>query len=185
MAKEKKVEINTGTKVEPTPEKIVDQTVIIPNPPAETINVSKSEWDSMQEQIKTLMAVADKGRLFNYEAGKTQKKPLKVKLSLFNDQIITGWRTLKDDLIKHPTTGKTVGEVQEYEITLLGKNAAGQYAVENKAVLNSFQAFSDARYTERIEVEVVGKKEDMNGKFTYDIQLPEGSLIQLEERFLN
>lgn len=133
-----------------------------------------------QKQLKMLYSVADKGRLFNYENASATKKPQKIKLSVFDDKIITGWRTVKDRLIKNPTTGLTVGEEQEYEILLLGKDD-----VTTKATISSYQRFSDVRYAERIECDVLGKKEDFNGNTTFDIQLNDGRTIQLDGRFIN
>ena len=69
-----------------------------------------------QAKLKMLTEVADKGRVFSYESNiKADKKPFKIKLSVFQNGIIVGWRTVKDELVKHPTTGLTVGEHQEYE----------------------------------------------------------------------
>jgi len=146
----------------------------------DTIQIDRKQWDDVQAKLKMLYEVADKGRVYNYESARTDKKPLKVKLSVYNGSIITGWRTIKDELIKHSTTGKTVGEVQEYEVLLLDKNDK-----VTKAILNGYSAFTDARYTERIDTEVVGKKEDYEGRITFDILLPDGRTIQLGSQFVN
>jgi hypothetical protein len=145
------------------------------------IEISKEEWDKVQEQLKMLTAVADKGRMFNYESQQAQqKKPIKVKLSVYNDQYIVGWKTIKDELIKHPTTGLTVGEVQEYEVSLLSKTG-----ISTTAKIIGYPAFSDARYTQRVECEVIGKSEDYNGNLEFDLVLPEGQKIKLPSQFIN
>lgn len=154
-------------------------------PEAETIQVNKQQWEDVQKQLKMLVAVADKGRVFNYESANTEKKPLRVKLSLYQEKVIVGWKTLKDELIKHPTTGKTVGEQQEYELMLLGKDENGEYNVDSKVTVNGYPSFSEARYTERIEVEVVGKKEDYKGEIEFDVVLPDGKKLALNSRFVN
>lgn len=133
-----------------------------------------------QEKLKLLYEVADKGRLMNYEAGKANKKPLFVKLSRYQGKIIVGWRTVKDMLVKHPTTGAVVGEEQEYEVLLLDEEGK-----IGKAKISGYPAFSDARYSDRIEVEVVGKKEDFDGKVEYDVRLPDGRITTLDVRFVN
>lgn len=133
-----------------------------------------------QKELEMLKAVADKGRVFNYESNKTEKKPIKVKLSVFNGGIIIGWQTLKDRLIKNPTTGMTVGEEQSYEVLVLdAKNETKTIQIEG------YPAFSNARYDERIEAEVIGKKEDWNGEVTYTIRLNDGREIELNGRFVN
>ena|SRR3990167_1355753 len=133
-----------------------------------------------QEKLKMLESVADKGRVFNYESKKSAKKPMKVKLAVHNGNILIGWRTIKDQLIKHPTTGLTVGEEQQYEILMLNKE--GQIV---KEMVNSYSAFSDIRYTERAECEVMGKTEDWEGKMTFSVMLPDGRKIDLAQQFVN
>jgi hypothetical protein len=133
-----------------------------------------------QKQLKMLYDVADKGRIFNYENQKKDKQAIKVKLSVFRGGLIVGWRTMKDELIKHPTTGLVVGENQEYELLILGKD--GQ---TTKVIVNSYPAFSEARYVERVECEVVSRKEDYNGNISYDLLLPDGRQITLASQFIN
>lgn len=159
-----------------------DSTSAQPVKIVETINISKADWDKMQEQIKMLTAVADKGRMFNYENQQqgAQKKPMKVKLSIYNNCYIIGWKTNKDELVKHPTTGLTVGEIQEYEVSLLSKD--GQLST---ALINGYPAFSNARYGERCECEVVGKSEDFAGNLEFDLLLPDGQKLKLSSRFIN
>ena len=130
--------------------------------------------------IKMLEEVADKGRVFNYQSQRAEKKPIKVKLSVYDEKIITGWRTIKDTLIKHPQTGRTTGEEQQYEILLLDKKGE-----TSKKVIDGYLAFSDARYTERIEAEVVSKKEDYSGNLSYELKLPDGRNLSLDARFIN
>lgn len=135
-----------------------------------------------QKQLKMLYEVADKGRVYNYEATKSkgEKKPFKVKLSVFGGGLIVGWRTSKDELIRHPTTGLTVGESQEYELLILDHESKIQ-----KVLVNGYPAFSNARYNERIEVSVESKSEDFNGNTSFSVMLPDGRLYSLDARFVN
>lgn len=133
-----------------------------------------------QEKLKMLYDVADKGRVLNYEGQRVGKKPMRVKLSVFQEGIITGWRTVKDILIKHPTTGLTVGEEQQFEVILLKQDGSTE-----KVEINGYPAFSDARYTERIEVAVVGKKEDYSGNIEFEVELPDGRKVLMNSRFVN
>ena len=80
----------------------------------------------------------------------------------------------------HPTTGRTVGENQEYEVLVLDKEGK-----TNKYTVNGYPQFSEARYAERIEAEVSGKKEDFDGKMTFTLSLPDGRTIDLDSRFVN
>lgn len=147
-----------------------------------TVNVSKKAWDDVQEQLKMLKTVADKGRVFKYESQKAAvgKKEKKINLSMHGDKVIVGWATLKDILVKHPTTGMTVGEEQEYEVVLLGKDDS-----ISKLKVNGYVRFSDIRYTERVEAEVVGQTEDLDGNITFDVQLLDGRTIKLDQKFIN
>src|SRR3990167_6861838 len=134
-----------------------------------------------QAKLKMLTEVADKGRVFSYESNiKADKKPFKIKLSVFQNGIIVGWRTVKDELVKHPTTGLTVGEHQEYELLILDHEGKTQ-----KTSVSSYPAFSNARYTQRIEADVISKKEDYSGNVSYDVQLPDGRQISIDARFIN
>jgi hypothetical protein len=149
-------------------------------PEEETVTISKTKMDEIEAKLKMLYDVADKGRVYNYENQRAEKKPFKVKLSKFADGIIVGWRTIKDELVKHPTTGLTVGENQEYELKVL--DSEGNTKLVN---VPSYPAFSNARYNERIEVEVLGKKEDYEGKITFDVSLPDNKIVSIDARFIN
>lgn len=147
----------------------------------EMVQISKETLDDIMGKLKMLEHVADKGRLMNYENNQgPKKKPMKAHLSLYGEGIITGWRTVKDELIKHPSTGAVIGETQEYELLILGKDDS-----ITKTSVVGYPAFSNSRYNERIEVEIIGKKEDFDGKITFDVKLPDGRVIKLDPRFIN
>ena len=152
---------------------------IEPNPHPSVAELFK-KVEQLEKDNAMLKAVADKGRVFNYENKTTGKKAMLVSLSVYDGKIIVGWRTLKDTLVKNPTTGLTVGEEQEYELLLMD----GEGEIK-KMTVNGYPRFSEVRYAERIQVKVVGRKEDENGNFTYTLQLPDGREIELESRFLN
>lgn len=146
-----------------------------------TVQELKDKDVENQEKLELLYGVADKGRLMNAESQRAGgQKSMKVKLSVFADGIITGWRTVKDELVKHPTTGLLVGEVQEYELVVLGNDGDIK-----KITVNGYPQFSDARYNERVEAEVVSKKEDFKGNMTFDVKLSNGKVIELDSRFVN
>jgi len=146
----------------------------------EMVQISKEQWDNVQKQLAMLTQVADKGRIANYESQQgIAKKPFTVQLSEYQGGIIVGWRVIKDQPVFHPTTGKQVGEEQQIEV-LVDK----QGTVE-KVLLNSYPAFTEARYAKRIVCNVVAKKEDTNGNWTYDVQLPDGRVLPLDVRFVN
>lgn len=153
---------------------------IVPEPAPDVVTIDKAQWEQVQNQLKMLTAVADKGRVFNYESQKTEKKPMRIKMSVYQNKIIVGWKTIKDRSIFHPTTGKQVGEEQEYEVELLGQDN-----VREKIVINGYSTFGNARYDNRIECEVVGKREDYNGKIDYDVVLPDGREISINSSFIN
>src|SRR3990167_8275485 len=147
----------------------------------EKLEVLEKKDIENQAKLKMLTEVADKGRVFSYESNiKADKKPFKIKLSVFQNGIIVGWRKVKDELVKHPTTGLTVGEHQEYELLILDHEGKTQ-----KTSVSSYPAFSNARYTQRIEADVISKKEDYSGNVSYDVQLPDGRQISIDARFIN
>ena len=149
-------------------------------PVEETVTITKAKMDEIEVKLKMLYDVADKGRVFNYENSKSEKKPLKIRLSVFAGGIIVGWRTLKDELVKHPTTGMTVGENQEYELLVLDLEGNHQ-----KITVSSYPAFSNARYNERVEAEIISKSEGYDGNITYDVVLADGRIIKIDSRFVN
>ena len=136
--------------------------------------------EEQQKRLKMLYAVADKGRVFNYENSQATKKPVKVKLSVIDGKYIVGWRTVRDELILDPRTGRTVGESQEYEILLYDSEGN----VSKKSV-SGYLNFSNIRYNERVECEVVGKKENYDGKLEFDLLLPDNRKLTLDSRFVN
>ena len=155
-----------------------------PNAELETLKAQiealTKQNEENQKTMKMLYEVADRGRVMNYESNQAVKKPFRVKLAKYNGGIIVGWRTIRDTLVKNPTTGRTVGEEQEYE--LLISMPDGSIA---KQGIIGYPAFSDARYTERVECEVRGKREDFDGKITFDVSLPDGREVSLDSRFVN
>ena len=148
----------------------------------DTIKISKDEWNKVQEQLAMLQDVADKGRVFNYESRKAAlgKKSKRIKLSVFDGKFVIGWATLKDNLIKSPSTGLVVSEEQQYEVVLLGPDDS-----ISKVKIDSYSRFTDIRYTERVEVDVVSQSEDYDGKITFNVKLPDGREIKLGSQFLN
>lgn len=184
MTKNKTTKEDEVKGVEPT------DNIVPVNPPPEQqtamekllakIEALEAKDQENQKQLKMLTEVADKGRVMNYESKTAEKKPFKVKLSVYKDGIIVGWRVVKDELVKHPTTGLTVGEVQEFELLILGKDGE-----TTKATINGYPAFSDARYTSRIDAEVVSKSTDFQDNVSFDVKLPDGKIIKLDARFVN
>ena len=150
--------------------------------PEPMVQISAKQLQEIQDKLKMLESVADKGRLFNYESQQAagQKKAMKVRLSRFAEGIIVGWKTAKDVKVFNPTTGKQVGEEYQVEVDVLKEDGTNQ-----KVVLDGYPTFSDARNAERIEATVVGRKENMNGEVTYDVALPDGRTIELSEKFVN
>lgn len=172
----------------PKPKQIDEQEEQLPETPESTVDVAhllaevaelKRKDEEKDKKLAMLYEVADKGRVFNYENRTTEKKPSKAKLSRYGGGFIVGWRVAKDELVKHPVTGLTVGETQEIELVI------DTDEVLTKIMVNGYPAFSNARYDDRIEVEIVSKKEDYAGNFTYEVQLESGRKISLDARFLN
>ena len=140
----------------------------------------KSLRAEIEELKKLVYATADVGRVFNYESSKTTKHPIKAKLSIFAEGLIVGWRTVKDELVHHPTTGMTIGETQEYELLILDHEGKTK-----KVSVSSYPAFSNARYNERVDVELVSRSEDYSGNIVYDVKLPDGRIIKMDAKFIN
>lgn len=143
---------------------------------------TNAELKAQIERLEAMLrSTADAGRLMNFETQQSQgKKPVRVKLSQYAGGLIIGWRTIKDQLIQHPTTGKLVGEEQQYE--LMVQLPTGDI---KKEIVNSYQAFSEARYGNRIEADVVGKREGYGGEMTFELMLLDGNKILLDSRFIN
>jgi len=146
----------------------------------ETVSISKTELDAIREQLKMLTEISDKGRLFNYESSHKRETSMKVNVSVISGKYLIGWEPKKDILIKHPTTGLTVGEEQQYELTLLAPDDS-----QLKVIMNSYSEFSNARYNERVLCNVIGKREARDGKYAFEVQLPDGREILLNSEFVN
>ena len=164
----------------PIPPEKVEEVSDKANEP-ETISIPKTEWEQVQKTLEMLKSVADKGRVYNYEsAQKTDRKPKRVKLGKYDGGYIVAWETHKDELVKHPITGATIGENQQIQVKVLMPD--GNILTKD---FNSYVSFSNARYDERIEVEVVGVAEDYNGKITWTLALPDGRHITILPAFVN
>lgn len=131
--------------------------------------------------IEMLREVADKGRVFSWEAKQAKSgKPQKVKLTVIDGNVVVGWRTIKDELIKDPRTGRTSGEVQQYEFLLLSKDGS-----TSSKVVDGYEAFSNYRYDQRIECDVLSKSEGYDGNIEFELGLPDGRKLKLNSRFIN
>ena len=147
------------------------------------ISIPQAEWDKMQEQLKMLTEVADKGRILSYQTkNANNKKPVTVKVSIYDDKYIIGWKTLKFELGRNPQTGKAIwgGETAEYEVKLMDKEGA-----ESTEILRGYSAFSDAKYDNRIECAILSKKETAEGELLFEVALPNNKTVLLESKFLN
>lgn len=155
--------------------------------PKKVVEVNKDELDKLiktveaqAEKLKMLEAVADKGRVFNYESKRSTKAPMKIKLSRHNDCFITGWRNAKDVGIYDPRTGAQTGETQQMEILLLDKEGKTK-----KEIINGYARFSDIKYADRVDCEVVNKTENWEGNWTFTVRLPGGQEVDLDQAFIN
>lgn len=147
----------------------------------ETVSIPTAEWKKVQETLKMLTSVADKGRVYNYESqNNTEKKLKKVKLSKYNGGFVIAWEVQKDELVKHPITGATIGENQQIQVKILMPN--GDIIAKD---FSSYASFSNARYDERAECTVIGSSEDYNGKILWTLALPDGRNLTIDPRYVN
>lgn len=163
-------------------------------PKPETTMVNKSALDKLiakvdaleekskkdDKKLDMLEYAADKGRVFNYKNRQVSDRLMTVKLSIHDDKYVVAWRNAYDIIKYHPMTGLPTGEEQQIEIILLDKD--GKTA---KEMINSYQAFSDIKYAKRVDCQIMSKKQDFKGNWTYDIKLPDGRIISLDQAFLN
>lgn len=146
------------------------------------INRLESENAAKDAKIAMLEDVADKGRVLNYQSKNNPgKKEMRANISIVgNNSYLVGWRTMKDELIKHPTSGLTIGESQEFELMILKEDDTLE-----KITVNGYPAFSNTRYDKRVEVEVISKEEDFDGNVKFKVKLPDGRIIGMRAEFLN
>ena len=163
------------------------QVDVKPETTSEKVEVNKDALDKLvarveeqDKKLEMLEAVADKSRVFNYQNRGKRKEAIKVHLAVCDGKYLIGWKTLKDQLIKHPVTGVVTGEVQEYEIKLIDDD--GKTSTQ---IINSYPAFSDVRYNERVLVDVINKTTDYDDNVTYEVRLPKGRQIKLPSQFVN
>src|SRR3990167_1096328 len=96
------------------------------------VTVSREEFDRLQSFV---YGTADKGRALAFEKKQSpDKKPFRVKLSHHAGGYIIGWKTVNDDKVFNPTTGKQVGEVYSVELAILMPDGK-----ENKATVDSYK----------------------------------------------
>lgn len=133
-----------------------------------------------QKKLKMLYDVADKGRVFNYENQNAEKKASRVKLSRYKNKFIVGWRTVRDEILFNPMTGKPSGEAQEYEILLYEPGSA-----TTTDRISGYVNFTNARYDDRIECLVKSKSTSFDGSTTFVVLLPDGSELPLDSKFIN
>lgn len=127
--------------------------ITVPPGEGETVVVDRSELNKLLGRLDRLESTADKGRLGKYDARFFKRGPNLFTLSVFEDRIITGWRTLKNNSYKDPRSGAIV-EDQQYEI-LFHNNTKEQ--------VQGYLAFSDMRYNETVQAEEVSRETTEDG----------------------
>lgn len=181
VAEEHKESMQNLADFDKQPQEVKTTQTSTPKIEPETVSIPKAEWENVEKTLEMLKSVADKGRVYNYESSqKTDKKPKKVKLSCFGGGLIIGWQTMKDELVKHPVTGATVGENQQIQVKILMPN--GDTITKD---FSSYVQFSNARYDERCECFVSGVSESYDGKIVWILDLPDGRKLNIDPRFVN
>lgn len=142
-------------------------------------NADLTEKDKTnQENIAKLLAMADEGRKENFDAKARVKIAPKVLITLLDKKVVTGSRTIMDEVYKTPD-GKWF------------ENQTHEYTLEDgtKKILNLPEY---TRTRERVLCEVVRVKEipekmadDGTKYFEYEVKTPEGKLVTLDYKFIN
>lgn len=134
-----------------------------------------------QKKLQMLEAVADKGRVFSWESRQNkQGHGQKVRISVIDGNFLVGWRTVRDELVNDPRTGRTIGELQQYELKLLSSDGT-----ETTREVNGYLNFSNLRYERQVECPILSRSESYDGSTTFRIGLPDGREVSLASNFIN
>lgn len=106
--------------------------------------------DSQDNEIKRLSKAADKGRLSEYDNKHAPKGPRTYGIGLFKGSIIVGWKTVQNECIKNPSTGK-IETTQIYDVDLFDPKTKKTETIR----LNDYKSFSDLRFHQFVKAEEV------------------------------
>lgn len=143
--------------------------------PTEMITVSVSEFEALKAKIEMLTEVADKGRLANWQSKHLDFKLHKVMVNTLNGVIINGWKTVKNEVGKNPTTG------------LWFEDQQNEYHFVDESKPQTLRLIDANRLIQKVSAEIVKRTSitDENGQhdiLTVDVA---GTQYDIDAQFVN
>jgi len=149
---------------------------------SDTVEVSKETLQKLLERLDILEEAADKGRLERVTALKNGNKKLvkKVNVSTYQDRIVVGWKSVRDDVFFDRE-----GKLHEDQVVALffhkGKtDSKGNLLPEAELNIQSF-----ARLTKRLECEILEESKDQEGNITLLLEDKSGQQFRIGLDFIN
>ena len=130
--------------------------------------------DNLKKKNKFLESVADKRQVARWYARNKKDLPVHVKLRTWDEKVIIGWRTVRDEgVIRNIQTGRWI-ETQDIEIVL----------EDGKKIEMPYMAWV-LRYS-HVECKKVGEEVDDNGNVSLKLKrLDNGKEYTVEVQFVN
>jgi hypothetical protein len=130
--------------------------------------------DKLEADNEILREVADKNRLTRVEEMRAQGKLVKkVNLNTFDNKIIIGWKTIKDDVYIDQQ-----GRLHETQV--IGLVFEGEKEVSHELDMRSF-----SRLIIKVPVEVIEDGKDKEGNVNFTVQTRDGREIKIDSKFVN
>ena len=138
-----------------------------------TVQIDAAAWKEMQENITRLTAAADLNRLSKYDQEQANKDELikKVKISHWKGVPILA-TILTDNEVFYDSRG-IYHENQNVEITTEDGEKISERYVDY------------LRFVTKISGEIMKESKDKDGNTVLSVRLPEGKLIDIDNKFVN
>lgn len=140
----------------------------------ELLQISKSELEEIKSKITMLEKVADKSRLEHWNTENGVLGPATYRVSTVDGKIVTGWKTIKDEVYKDPLSG-IVRVTQAYEFEL---EDGSTYPV------NGYNNFITLQYAAQLKGKELSRTVK-DGNLELELELSNGKVIKIDARFVN
>lgn len=147
----------------------------------DSVDEMKAELAKKDKDIEKLLAVADKGRMQNWESQHSEGELIRtVRLSMWERQVVLGWKTVKNEV---GFINGVLREEQTIKVFLLQTDKDGKIAAPKEVEVN---LLNFNRFVEKVDAEVIKQSKDSKtNRVTYTVKLKDGMELEYDIAFLN
>lgn len=161
----------------PTEEKKVVEKEAVKTSDGEKVVLDKAKYEALLNRLDRVEAVANKGRLANYDQKTKQEFGRDAYIGVWDDKFILGWKDLVTNKCeKNPTTGVW----QEDQKILLILDGDEEVTIDYQVFVRGFK---------KEKVEIVSESKDNIGNINFSVSVlsgdSAGKKLDINSKFIN